>query len=92
MRRLLMVLMVVMFAFSLPSLALAQEKGKAEKTAEVVKSAKPAGAAEVPKAQAAKPGMAKPEATKKEAVTRALEYRMGGVVTAVDAAAGQNYH
>ena len=81
----------IIVALSLTSsgLALAQEKGKPEKAVEAVKATEKAKVVEAPKTEAAKPGMARPEATKKEAVIRALEYRMGGLVTAVDAAAGK---
>jgi hypothetical protein len=90
-RRLLMALIGIIVALALTSssLALAQEKGKPEKAVEAVKATEKAKTIEGPKTEAAKPGMARPEATKKEVVSRALEYRMGGLVTAVDAAAGK---
>ena len=91
MRRLLITLIGIIVALSLTSsgLALAQEKGKPEKAVEAVKATEKAKAVEAPKTEAGKPGMARPEASKEEAVTRAPEYRIGGLVTAVDAAAGK---
>ena len=83
---------IVALSLTGSSLALAQEKGKPEKAVEAVKATEKAKTIEGPKTEAAKPGMSRPEATKKEAVTRALEYRMGGLVTGCGCRGGQNYH
>ena len=76
MRKWVIILSVLIFAFSATGLALAQEK------------AKPAAPAEPAKApEAAKPaGVAKPAEAKKEA-PKPVMYRMGGVVKALDPAA-----
>lgn len=75
------VLMGLIFVFSLSGVGVAQEKGKPGKPAEAAKPAEPAKPAE------AKPEAAKPEAAKKEAPAKPVAYRMGGSVVSVDAAA-----
>jgi len=83
MKRLLVLLIALVFALSLTGLAFAQAKAeKPSKPAEPAKAAEPAKPAEV--AKPAEP--AKPAEAKKEAPPKPVVYRMGGQVTAVDAA------
>ena len=82
MKKLVIVLIGIIFAFSLTGISFAQKKAKPEKPAEAAKPTEPAKPAE-----AAKPPEAKPEAAKKEAPPKPAVYRMGGSVVAVDAAA-----
>jgi len=83
MKRLLVLLIALVFALSLTGLAFAQAKAeKPAKPAEVAKPAEPAKPAEV--AKPAEP--AKPAEVKKEAPPKPVVYRLGGQVTAVDAA------
>jgi hypothetical protein len=84
MKKLSIILTGIIFTLSTTGLALAQEKAKAMKPAELAKPAESA------KAQAARPERAKPEVPKKarkKARARPVKYRMGGVVTAIDATA-----
>ncbi len=91
MKRLAIVLVGLIFVLSATGLAFAQEKTKAEKPAEVAKSAEPAKPAEAAKAEAPKPEAAKPEAAKPEEAKKekpkVVKYRMGGLVVALDSAA-----
>ena len=83
MKRLLVLLIALVFALSLTGLAFAQAKAeKPAKPAEPAKAAEPAKPAEV--AKPAEP--AKPAEAKKEAPPKPVVYRLGGQVTAVDAA------
>jgi hypothetical protein len=83
MKKLLVLLIALVFALSLTGLAFAQAKAeKPAKPAEAAKPAEPAKPAEV--AKPAEP--AKPAEAKKEAPPKPVAYRMGGQVTAVDAA------
>jgi hypothetical protein len=83
MKKLLVLLIALVFALSLTGLAFAQAKAeKPAKPAEAAKPAEPAKPAEV--AKPAEP--AKPAEAKKEAPPKPVVYRMGGQVTAVDAA------
>ena len=78
MRKWVVILVGLIFAFSATGLALAQEKAKPAEPAkapEVAKPAEPAKPAEV----------AKPAEPKKEA-PKPVAYRMGGIVTALDPA------
>jgi len=84
MKKLLVLLIALVFALSLTGLAFAQVKAeKPAKPAEAAKPAEPAKPAEV--AKPAEP--AKPAEVKKEAPPKPVVYRMGGQVTMVDAAA-----
>jgi len=83
MKRILVLLIALVFALSLTGLAFAQAKAeKPAKPAEPAKAAEPAKPAEV--AKPAEP--AKPAEAKKEAPPKPVVYRLGGQVTAVDAA------
>ena len=83
MKRLLVLLIALVFALSLTGLAFAQAKAeKPAKPAEPAKAAEPAKPAEV--AKPAEP--AKPAEAKKEAPPKPVVYRLGGQVTMVDAA------
>ena len=83
MKKLLVILIALIFALSLTGLAFAQAKAeKPAKPAEPAKAAEPAKPAEV--AKPAEP--AKPAEAKKEAPPKPVVYRLGGQVTAVDAA------
>ena len=89
MKRILVLLVALIFALSLTGLAFAQ--AKAEKPAKPAAPAKPAEAAKpaapAKPAEVAKPAEpAKPAEAKKEAPPKPVVYRMGGQVTAVDAA------
>lgn len=88
MKRLSIVLVGLIFVLSMAGLAFAQEKAKTGKPPEVTKPAEPAKPAEGAKAQAPKPEVAKPEAAKKKA-PKVEKYRMGGLVIALDRAAGK---
>jgi len=80
MKKIFVLLTALIFALSLTGLALAQAKPE--------KAPEPAKPAEVAKpAEPAKPAEAKKEEPKKEAPPKPVVYRMGGQVTAVDAAA-----
>jgi hypothetical protein len=74
-------------------LASAQEKAKAGKSPEATKPAEPTKPAEAAKAQAPKPEGAKPEAAKpmepRKEKPMVVKYRMGGLVVALDSAAGK---
>lgn len=70
MKKLLIILIGLIFVLSMAGLASAQEK------------AKPATPAET-----AKPEGAKPEEAKKEAPAKPVKFRMGGIITGIDAAA-----
>ena len=94
MKKLAIVLIGIIFALSLTGIGFAQQKAKPEKPAEAAKPSEPAKPAEPSKpvepakpAEAAKPAVAKPETAKKEAPPKPVVYRMGGSVTAIDAAA-----
>ena len=79
MRKWIIILIGLIFAFSATGLALAQEKAKP------AAPAKPAEPAKAP--EAAKPAaVAKPAEAKKEA-PKPVMYRMGGIVKALDPAA-----
>jgi Cu/Ag efflux protein CusF len=80
MKKLLIVLIGLIFVLSTTGPAFAQEKTKPGKPPE---AAKPP---EVSKAQAPKPEAAKPGEAKKE-TPKVVKYRMGGLVIALDAAA-----
>jgi len=69
MKRLIIVLIGVIFVISMAGLSIAQEKAKPGKAPE-----------------AAKPEVAKPEVAKKETSTEPMEYRVGGVITKINAA------
>ena len=88
MKRLSIVLVGLIFVLSMAGLAFAQEKAKPAKPPEVTKPAEPAKPAEAAKAQAPKPEVAKPEVAKKKA-PKVVKYRMGGLVIALDPAAGK---
>ena len=85
MRKWVIIMVGLIFAFSASGLALAQEKAKPAEPAkapEAVKPAEPAKPAEPEKpAEPAKPAEAKKEAPKP------VMYRMGGIVKALDPAA-----
>jgi pyruvate/2-oxoglutarate dehydrogenase complex dihydrolipoamide acyltransferase (E2) component len=84
MRKWVIILVGLIFAFSASGLALAQEKAK---PAAPAKAAEPAKAPEAAKpAEPAKPAeAAKPAVAKKEA-PKPVMYRMGGVVKSLDTA------
>ena len=84
MKKVLVLLVGMIFVLSLTGLAFAQ--AKPEKPAAPAKPAEPAKPTEVAKpAEAAKPAVeAKKEAPKKEAPPKPVMYRLGGQVTAVD--------
>jgi Cu/Ag efflux protein CusF len=88
MRKWVIILIVLIFAFSATGLALAQEKAKPAAPAEPAKAPEAAKPAEPAKAaEPGKPaGVAKPAEAKKEA-PKPVMYRMGGVVKALDPAA-----
>jgi outer membrane biosynthesis protein TonB len=87
MKKLLVLLTALIFALSLTGLAFAQAKPEPAKPEEPAKAAEPAKPAEEAKpAEPAKPEEAKKEEPKKEP-PKPVVYRMGGQVTAVDAAA-----
>jgi len=71
MKKLAIVLIGLIFAFSLTSIGFAQQKAEPGKPAGVAKPSEPA----------------KPEAAKKEAPPKPVVYRMGGSVVSIDAAA-----
>ncbi|HXZ35102.1 MAG TPA: hypothetical protein VEL68_03685 [Thermodesulfobacteriota bacterium] len=86
MKKILVLLIALIFALSLTGLAFAQ--AKPEKAAEPAKPAESAKPAEVAKpAEPAKPAEAKKEEPKKEPPPKPVVYRLGGQVTALDAAA-----
>ena len=87
MKKLSIILIGIFFVLSTAGLALAQEKAKPGKAPEVAKPPESAKATGSAKVQAPKPKEAKPEKAKKEAPVKPVEYRMGGVVAAIDAAA-----
>ena len=68
---------LLLFVLSSTGWALAQEKAKEEKPAEAAKAGEAAKPAEA----------AKPEAVKKEPPSPPMQYRMGGVITAIDPSA-----
>ena len=82
MKKLAIVLIGLIFAFSLTSIGFAQQKAEPGKPAGVAKPSEPAKPAEP-----AKPEAAKPETAKKEAPPKPVVYRMGGSVVSIDAAA-----
>ena len=83
MKKLFIVLIGLIFVFSVTGLSIAQEKAKPGKAPEAAKpeAAKP----EAPKPEAAKPEPAKKEVAKKEASAEPVEYRVGGVITNINA-------
>jgi len=86
MKKILVLLIALIFALSLTGLAFAQ--AKPEKPAEPAKPAESAKPAEVAKpAEPATPAEAKKEEPKKEPPPKPVVYRLGGQVTALDAAA-----
>ncbi len=87
MKKLAIVLIGLIFAFSLTSIGFAQQKAEPGKPAGVAKPSEPAKPAEPAKPPEAKPEAAKPEAAKKEAPPKPVAYRMGGSVVSIDAAA-----
>jgi Cu/Ag efflux protein CusF len=87
MKKLAIVLIGLIFAFSLTSIGFAQQKAEPGKPAGVAKPSEPAKPAEPTKPAEAKPEAAKPEAAKKEAPPKPVVYRMGGSVVSIDAAA-----
>jgi len=86
MKKLSIVLVGLIFVLSTTGLAFAQEKAKAEKPPEATNPAEPTKPAEAVKTEAPKPEAAKPEEVKKEK-PKAVKYRMGGLVVALDSAA-----
>jgi hypothetical protein len=85
MKKLLVALIVLIVALSLTGVAFAQAKAKPAKPAE---AAKPEVAKKEAPPVPAKPAeAAKPEVAKKEAPAKPVVFRMGGEVTAVNAAA-----
>lgn len=81
MKKLLVVLIGLIFVISMAGSPFAQEKAKPGKSSEAAKSAeaaKPAGPAEAKGA--------KPEAAKKVAPAKPVKYRMGGIVVGLDTA------
>ncbi len=82
MKKMFIVLIGLVFVLSTTGLPLAQEKAAPGKTSGATKSAEPASSAGTAKAEGAKP-----EAVKKEASAEPMEYRMGGVITNLSAAA-----
>ena len=90
MKKLVIVLIGIIFALSLTGISFAQKKAKPEKPAEAAKPSEPAKPAESAKpAEPAKPAKAKPEAAKKEAPSKPVVYRMGGSVVSIDAKANK---
>ncbi len=85
MKKLGVIAMGVIFLLSLTGAGLAQEKAGPGKSAEAVKKAEPAKPAEPVKVEGAKPGKA--AKAEKKVVAKPAQYRMGGVVTAIDAKA-----
>ncbi len=77
MKNVSLLIFLLLFLLSSTGLTLAQEKAKMEKPAETAKAGEPAKPAEA----------AKPEAVKKEAPPPPMEYRMGGIITAIDPSA-----
>ena len=89
MKKLSIILIGAIFVLSTTGWALAQEKTKPGKAPEAAKPGESTKAAESAQAQApkpveAKPEVAKPEKAKKETPAKSAEYRMGGIVTAID--------
>ncbi len=82
MKKLLIILIGLIFVLSMAGLASAQEKAKPATPAEATKSAEPAKPTEAAKAEGAKP-----EEAKKEAPAKPVKFRMGGIITGIDAAA-----
>lgn len=82
MKRLSIFLIGLIFVLSTAGLAFAQEKAKPAIPAEATKSAEPAKPTEAAKAEGAKP-----EEAKKEAPAKPVKFRMGGIITGIDAAA-----
>ena len=78
MKKLFIVLIGLIFVFSVTGLSIAQEKAKPGKTPEAPKP-------EAAKPEAAKPEAAKKEVAKKEASAEPVEYRVGGVITNINA-------
>ena len=89
MKKVFIILTGVIFVFSTTGMALGQEKANPGKSGEAVKPAEPAKAAESAKVEAPKPEGAKSGEARKEPSPKPVQYRMGGVVTAIDAA-GKN--
>jgi len=86
MKKLSVILVGIIFVFSTTGMVLAQEKANPGKPAEAAKPAEPAKAAESAKVEGPKLEGAKPGEAKKEPPAKPVMYRMGGVVTAIDAA------
>jgi len=77
MKNVSLLIFLLLFLFSSTGWTLAQEKAKMEKPAEAAKAGEAAKPAEA----------AKPEAVKKEPPSPPMQYRMGGIITAVDPSA-----
>jgi Cu/Ag efflux protein CusF len=87
MKRPSIILVAIIFVLSTTGVVLAQEKGKAGKASEVTKPGESVRSSESAKPQASQSPEAKPKKAKKEAPAKPAEYRMGGVITAIDVAA-----
>ncbi len=85
MKKLAVIAIGVIFLLSLTGAGLAQEKAGPGKSKEAVKKAEPAKPAEPVKAEGAKPKKA--EQAEKKVAAKPASYRLGGVITALDAKA-----
>ena len=82
MKKLAVIFSGVIFLLSLAGASLAQEKAGPGKSTEAVKKAEPVKPAVPAKAEGAKPQKAE-----KKVAAKPAQYRMGGVITAIDAKA-----
>ena len=87
MKKLSIILIGIIVVLSMTGLAFAQEKAKPGKPPEAAQPIE-ASKTQAPKPEVAKPEAAKPEAAKKKA-PKVVKYRMGGLVIALDPAAGK---